>query len=89
MTVSRHWLAPRKDGSWDVIDSEAVARAYVAEGAVNVEGPYVPANQLTGAVDALAQVAAILSLGDAVDAAMAQQIRDVVADALINVVRPA
>jgi hypothetical protein len=51
--MKRHWLAPRKDGSWDVIDSEAVADAYRNEGRVKVEGPFVPAEQLEGAVDAL------------------------------------
>jgi hypothetical protein len=48
--MKRHWLAPRKDGSWDVIDSEAVADAYRNEGRVKVEGPFVPAEQLEGAV---------------------------------------
>jgi hypothetical protein len=56
MSVTRHWLAPRNDGSWDVIDSEAVAQAYINEGRVKVEGPFVPADD-AGAVadrDALA-----------------------------------
>jgi hypothetical protein len=54
--MKRHWLAPRKDGSWDVIDSEAVADAYRNEGRVKVEGPFVPAEQLEGAVGAIAKI---------------------------------
>lgn len=50
MDVTRHWLAVRRDGSWDVIDSPAVAERRTRERG-QVAGPFVPESQLQGAVE--------------------------------------
>jgi hypothetical protein len=50
VTVIRHWLVVRPDGTLDMIDSAAVADRLKGEGK-RLLGPYVPAEQLQGAVN--------------------------------------
>jgi hypothetical protein len=52
VSVIRHWLMVRPDGTLDMIDSAAVADRLKGEGK-RLLGPYVPAEQLQGAVKAL------------------------------------
>lgn len=61
MDVTRHWLAVRRDGSWDVIDSPAVAERRTRERG-QVAGPFVPESQLQGAVGRVAELEKALDL---------------------------
>jgi hypothetical protein len=55
MSVIERWIVHEAHGPV-VIDNADVAAAYIAHGS-KVEGPFVPAEQLQGAVEALQRIA--------------------------------